>query len=144
MKIRLIAIGKIKNLSIQALVEDYQSRIAHDADLEVIEFKDSDIEQEGGRIVQALLKEQSRIIALSEEGREYSSQQFARGIVSAGEKLTFVIGGPFGLSEAVKARCGELLSLSRMTLTHEMARLLLHEQIYRAFSILHNRKYHKV
>ena len=90
-----------------------------------------------------LIKKHGYAFALSEEGAIYTSAKFAARIGAIQKKLIFVIGGPLGLSPAVKNRADEILSLSRMTFSHEMVQLFLLEQIYRGISINLNRKYHK-
>lgn len=86
------------------------------------------------------------IIALDRNGKGYDSRGFAdriRRLALTQGRLTFVIGGPLGLSRTLLNKANEILSLSRLTLTHEMCRLLLLEQLYRAFTIINNEKYHK-
>jgi 23S rRNA (pseudouridine1915-N3)-methyltransferase len=141
--IRIIAIGKVRDRAITALCEDMTGRIRHDARLEIVELKDSDSTQEGKRILETAAKRKAFRIVLSEEGRECTSREFATLLSRQTTGIDFIIGGPFGLSTDVKKQAGMLLSLSRMTFTHEMARLFLLEQVYRALSICNNRKYHK-
>ena len=80
---------------------------------------------------------------MSEEGRHLTSRQLASTIETLNRKIIFVVGGPGGLSGPAKKKCDEVISLSSFTFTHEIARLLLVEQLYRACSILHSRPYHK-
>jgi 23S rRNA (pseudouridine1915-N3)-methyltransferase len=146
MKITVISIGKVKDKAILNKINDFVGRIQHDGKLRLIELKDSDVESEGEAILSTLDNMRGRIFALSEEGKQYSSVEFARKIKKLRVYATdaiFVIGGPFGLSQSVKKKADETLSLSKMTLPHEMAKLFLIEQIYRALSIIKNRKYHK-
>lgn len=143
MFIKIGAVGKIKDRNLLAKCEDYSGRIRHDAKLDIFEIKDSNPESEGEKLLQHLKGESEFIFALGEEGVQYSSRQFARRVEACGRKAVFLIGGPEGLSQRVKDKAGEILSLSKMTLTHELARVFLLEQIYRAISIIHNRKYHK-
>jgi len=142
-EINIIAVGKIKERSIARLVTEYTNRIRHDVRIEHHEIRDSDVVSEGKAIAAMLQKQKGFTFCLSEEGKQYNSVAFARRIEPMHAKINFVIGGPFGLSTSVKEMSGELLSLSPMTFPHEMARLMLLEQIYRAYSILRNRKYHK-
>lgn len=101
-------------------------------------------EEEGQAILKAI-GEDCFVIVLSEEGRQFSSVDFAAklgGFLDKGQKVVFVIGGAFGLSEGVKGRADLLLSLSQMTFTHQMVRVILLEQVYRAFCILKGKEYH--
>jgi len=143
MEIKILTVGKIKDRAYLEKIEDYASRIKHDAKLEIVEIKDAGMEREGEKIIDHLKNARARIVALDERGKAVTSVGFAQKLAAAGGPVVFVIGGPGGLSEAVKTAAHERLSLSAMTFTHEMARLLLLEQIYRAISIIKNRKYHK-
>lgn len=141
--IRIIAVGKIKDFNLQHKIKEFIDRINHDFRLEVVEIKDSSPQSEGLKILEILRKDQGYVFALSEEGREYDSVSFAQRLANINGRINFIIGGPDGISEEVKNVSRELLSLSRMTFTHEIARLLLLEQLYRAATILNNRKYHR-
>ena len=144
MDIKILAVGKIKDRSYSQKIEDYIGRIRHDAKLEVVEIRDSEPETEGAKILEHCRREHAQVIALDERGKLYTSFEFAQKIASIPGKVVFIIGGPFGLSEQVKAAAGLWrIALSPMTFTHEIARLLLVEQIYRAISIIKGRKYHK-
>lgn len=143
MDIKILAIGKIKDRSYSQKIEEYIGRIRHDAKLEVVEIKDSDPETEGAKIAEYCRREHAQVIALDERGKLFSSVEFARKLAAMPGKVVFVIGGPFGLSEQGKAAAVARIALSPMTFTHEIARLLLVEQIYRAISIIKGRKYHK-
>ena len=147
MKIRIICVGKIKDRNLLALISEYEAKINYDAKLDVIEIKDSSPVAEGRKILELLnnIKEPYFAFMLTEEGNELSStvlSQRLKELSLASKTIVFVIGGPFGLSEEVKNNA-ELLSISRMTFTHEMCRLFLLEQLYRALSIIKGRKYHK-
>lgn len=127
-----------------ALYEDYVKRLQRHTRLECIELRDGDIENEGRRILEAIEKRpRAYIIALAEEGTPRTSRELAGELLRLqSDPVCFVIGGAFGLSTKVKARADELLSLSPMTLTHEFARVLLIEQIYRGVTINSGSKYH--
>jgi len=145
MRVRLIAVGKIKEPSWKERAYAYTARLKPFATLEVLEARDADAEREGERILKALEKERGRIFAMAEEGKTFTSEKFAEklGMLrDASQDAVFIIGGAYGLSDAVKARADELLALSPMTFTHEMARVVLLEQLYRGFSILHGTGYH--
>ncbi len=143
MLVKIIAVGKIKDRNLLAKCEDYSRRISHDAKLEIVEIRDSNTETEGDKLLGHIKEEKRFVFALGEEGKQYNSRQFAQRIESSGRRAVFLIGGPEGLSDSAKKGAGEVLSLSSMTLTHELARMFLLEQIYRAISIMHNRKYHR-
>jgi 23S rRNA (pseudouridine1915-N3)-methyltransferase len=155
MKLQFIWIGKTKNLSIKDLADDYLGRVKKYARAEVLELRDREdaggnkaklIEKEGEEILQQLTTD-SLVIALDERGQEFTSYQFADLIekhrLAGTKQLTFVIGGHLGLAEKVKQRANLTLSLSRLTLTHDLARIFLLEQVYRAFAILHGSPYQK-
>lgn len=109
---------------------------------ELRETKGDDAEkirqQEGERI----MKEQSAFVLLDERGRHFSSMEFAGFLDEQASPVAFVLGGAYGVSDSVRAAARETLALSRMTFTHEMSRMILLEQIYRAFAITHKRGYH--
>ena len=142
--IRLVVVGKIKNRAIADLCEDYARRISHYCPLEISEIKDSDPEREAERIADNLSKFRGRIYALGEEGKEKSSVEFAKMLESdlARGGSAFIIGGPYGLSEKAKSCADIVFSMSKMTFTHEFARAILLEQIYRAKNISANTGYH--
>lgn len=140
----VITIGKMKNRHLAELCNDFTKRLQRQGNFEVIELKDSDVETEGQRILDALAKRRgARIYALGEEGLMQSSMPFAQGLKELqGQPAVFIVGGPYGLSDAVKQRADQLLSLSPMTFTHDIARMLVCEQLYRAVSIQAGSKYH--
>jgi len=155
MKLQLVWIGKTRNAPVQQLIQEYLDRVGKFVSVEVIELRDRrDVGGDARRIVE---KEGDDIIsrtgagdysiALDERGCEFDSHKLAELIEKhrmAGTKLvTFVIGGHYGLSDAVCNQANLVLALSRMTLTHELARVLLLEQIYRAFAIIHDLPYQK-
>lgn len=142
MLIKIITVGSIKDKNIAAKTAEYEKRLAAFAKIEIVELKDGDKDKECTRINDALAKEKGYIIVLSEDGKNIASHQFSETIAGIDRKIVFVIGGPYGLSDAVKQRADLLLSLSKMTFTHELARLLLTEQIYRAVAIMRGIKYH--
>jgi 23S rRNA (pseudouridine1915-N3)-methyltransferase len=111
---------------------------------EQIELKDGDVKSEGERILEALQKRRgARVYALAEEGVALRSVDLAGKLQALqGQQAIFVVGGAFGLSDAVKGRADVLLSLSPLTFTHEIARMLLCEQLYRAVSIQAGSNYH--
>ena len=159
MQIRVIAVGKIKEQFLREGIAEYEKRLRPYAKLQVVELSEEKrpqtaspvnesvaIEKEGERILGAVA-ENSFVIALDVKGQSWSSEELAASFgereLSGQNQLAFVIGGDLGLSPAVLARSNLRLSLSKMTFTHPMARLLLLEQVYRAFRILRGEPYHK-
>jgi 23S rRNA (pseudouridine1915-N3)-methyltransferase len=142
MLIKIIAVGRIKDRGLLAKIDEFAKWIMHSTKLEIIELKDSDIEKEGEAILKAVGKDKGYIFALGEEGKEFTSVDFSRQLAKIDRKIIFIIGGPLGLSPRVKQRADMVFSLSKMTFTHEMARLFLFEQIYRAIDIARGGKYH--
>lgn len=143
MLISVIAVGKVKDKDFLNKVKDYVKRISFDAKFNMIEVKDSEPVGEAKRLLEAIDKEKGYTVVLSEEGKEFTSNEFARKMGQIHQKMVFVIGGPDGLDESVKKRADLLMSLSKMTFVHEMARMLVLEQIYRGISINKGRKYHR-
>jgi len=156
-KLHFVWIGKTRDRNCAALIDDYLGRIKRFAPYEVNELKERSSGDEK-RLPERLAAVESRklisaierddfVALLDEGGREFTSPQFAEFIDKrrqAGTKrLAFVIGGFAGVSDEVKQRADLRLSLSRMTLTHELARVILTEQIYRAFTLLAGLPYHK-
>ena len=142
MLIKIITVGRIKDRGLQSKIAEFSKWISRYAKLEVVELRDSNIEQEGEGILKSLAKDKAYVFALSEEGGEFTSKEFSAKLNGIDQKMVFIIGGPLGLSPMVKERADSLLSLSKMTFTHEMARLFLLEQIYRAIDIAKGGKYH--
>jgi 23S rRNA (pseudouridine1915-N3)-methyltransferase len=154
MRLRLIWIGKTRNEHLRALVEDYLNRLSRFARCEVTELRESGateeracVEEEGKRIVGALASDALTVL-LDVRGRtvwssEELAAQFEQWQVSSIKEVAFVVGGHLGLSEEVRRRAQLSWSLSRLTLTHEMARVVLVEQLYRAHTILRGLPYQK-
>lgn len=142
-EITVLCVGSMKDNSLATLVRMYLKRLSHDVRITIKEIKDRRPKEERDQLLQQLSKTGGHIIALSEEGTCVSSKKFAQHLGTINRSMTFVIGGATGLHQEIKVAANELLSLSPLTFTHEMARVLLLEQIYRAISILHNRSYHK-
>jgi 23S rRNA (pseudouridine1915-N3)-methyltransferase len=156
MNIKYIWVGKTKNLSIKSLLSDYQERIRRWAPCEIIEARDQSkgknlstgelIAKEADEIAMHI-PERGRLVALDEKGAAFASSDFARWLEfeqnNGARVITFVIGGPEGLSEKITRRAHLILSMGKMTWTHDMCRVLLLEQIYRALCIIHRIPYHK-
>ncbi len=141
--IKLLSIGKIKNQHILSMVREYDKRLSRDVRIDHIILKDSDQKNECEKILQHIKGSPGQMIALSEDGVGFSSRDLAKYLQETGGVVTFIIGGPNGLNDRVKHKVNRILSLSKMTLTHELAQLILMEQIYRAYSILKGNKYHR-
>lgn len=153
MKVRIVAVGKLKEPHWRAACDEYLKRLRPYATVEVVEVPDRDIGTDAAKAVAAegvdLLRavpEGSYVIALDAAGRQHSSDEFsgdvAQLMVRGRSDLTFVVGGSAGLAATVLERADEILSLSEMTLPHQLARVVLLEQIYRAFKIMRNEPYH--
>ncbi len=146
MKIKIVTIGKLKEKFLIDGVNEYLKRLKSFAKIEVCEIPEcKTIEEEGQKLLSQVLRE-SFIIVLDVAGEMLTSENFAKKIAALNlhgvSDITFIIGGAFGLSDEVKRAASFRLSFSKMTFTHQMARLILVEQIYRAFKIIRNEPYH--
>ena len=155
MTIKLLAIGKTDSASLQHLITDYEKRLGHYIrfELEIIpDLKNvknlSEMEQKDkeGESILKKLNTTDILVLLDEKGRQFDSVEFSKYLqkkMNSGLKqLVFAIGGPYGFSPAVYAKAQGRLSLSKMTFSHQMVRLFVVEQLYRAFTILRNEPYH--
>lgn len=156
MKIKIIALGKIKEKFLKDGIDEFLKRLTPYASVDIIELSPIEIrdenliqkalEQEGEKIL-ANIKNDSFVITMEILGKQLSSEDFAQKIneisMSGINELVFVIGSSCGLSPIVSNRANFKLSFSKMTFLHQFARLLLVEQIYRAFKILKGETYHK-
>ena len=155
MKLLLIAVGKTDNKQISQLIEEYLKRVNFYITLELKILPDvkkskrlSKHEQKKleGETIKKCIQPSDYVVLLDDKGKQLNSIGFSKYIenkmISAQKRLIFIIGGPYGFSEDVEALANEKLSLSKMTLTHQMVRLLITEQIYRAMTILNNEPYH--
>ena len=154
MQLTLITVGKCRNTHFQKAAQDYIQRIGYYASLREIQVKE---EKTSGDIQEVLLKEGQRllqavppnaiVIGLAPKGSSYTSealaQKFATMTIHGQSRVAFIIGGAFGLSSTVQNRVDWSLSLSSLTFPHEMARVILLEQIYRTFTIIRGENYHK-
>ena len=154
MRVKLLVVGKTTDSRIVSLIDDYQNRLKHYVpfSLEVLtelrNAKSLSEEQqktaEGEMILKAVSAAEEMIL-LDEHGKEFRSMEFSEYLqkkMSAGRDIVFVVGGPYGFSEAVYARANGKISLSKMTFSHQMVRLFFVEQIYRAMTILRHEPYH--
>ena len=159
MKITCVTVGKIKEKYLTEAIREYEKRLSRYCRLEIVELADEKTpdgagaaeeaairDREGERILKAI-KEDAYVIALAIEGKMLDSVELSRKIEALGtggvSHIVFVIGGSLGLSSAVMRRADYALSFSKMTFPHQLARVMLCEQIYRGFQILGGTKYHK-
>ncbi|NLL81067.1 MAG: 23S rRNA (pseudouridine(1915)-N(3))-methyltransferase RlmH [Tissierellia bacterium] len=159
MNIRIIAVGKIKEKYIQEGIKEYSKRLSNYCSLEIIEVDDEKApenssakerqaikEKEGDRIL-SKIPQNSFIISLEIQGREISSEELSKRIenlmIEGNSDITFIIGGSLGLSDTVSGKSNFKLSFSKMTFPHQLMRMILLEQIYRAYKIMRNEPYHK-
>jgi len=155
MKIKLLAIGKTDAKNLQSLIETYQNRLKHyiNFELEIIpdiknvkNLSQTQQKEKEGELILKKLSATDVLILLDEKGKEFRSIEFSKYLqkkMNSGIKqLVFVIGGPYGFSDAVYKKSSGKISLSKMTFSHQMIRLFVVEQIYRAFTILKNEPYH--
>ena len=159
MKITVIAVGKLKEKYLRDGCDEYLKRLGAFSKVNIVEIgeercsdnpSDAEIEavkdKEGKRIISKIPKG-SFVVPMCIEGEQMSSEAFSKKIESISLKgygeITFIIGGSFGLSDEVKSLGGLKFSFGKLTLPHQLMRVILLEQIYRAFSILNNSKYHK-
>lgn len=151
MKIKIIAIGTLKEKYLKDMVNEYIKRLSKYTKVEIIEIKEENDthpnakEVEGKKIL-SFINPKDYVIALTLNKKEYTSEELANWLNNKFMKtseLVFLIGGSLGLSNNVITRANECLTLSKLTFTHQMSRIILLEQIYRGFKINHHEKYHK-
>src|SRR5690554_982133 len=155
MKVVLLSVGETDNEYFARIIEDYKKKVnfylpfelsfvpdvKNRKNLSINEFK----EEEGKKLL-AVLHATDQVVLLDDKGKQVDSPGFARymekKMVSVPKRLVFVVGGPYGFSREVHDRANERLSLSAMTFTHQMVRMVFAEQLYRAMTILNNEPYH--
>ncbi len=153
MKLRVIAVGKDRSGLYAPAVQEYAGRIARYVRFELVEVPEARrhagtprAKDEEGEALLARLGAKERVVLLDERGIEDTSEAFARRVgrwLAGGQDVALVLGGADGLADGLRARGNETLALSRMTLAHRLARVVLVEQLYRALTILRGEKYHK-
>ena len=150
--IKVITVGQLKEKYLKEAVEEYKKRISKYTNLEIIEIKDEGlVEEEVAKKKEAdkikkYIDEKDYMITLEIEGQSLTSEEFAKKIDDiqiTHSHITFIIGGSYGLTDEIKSLSNIHLSFSKMTFPHQLFRILLLEQIYRAFKINNNEKYHK-
>ena len=143
MRLRLIFLGKTRRPELRALVDDYLSRIRHYASVELTELRDSS----PAALRKLKVDPSSTIVFLDAAGRQLTSEQFARWLSthrdSGTRELVFLCGAAEGFPEALRRRAASKLALSTLTFSHELARVMLAEQLYRAFALLAGSPYPK-
>ena len=154
MKITLLVVGKTTSAQVESLIQEYKKRLTHYIPfaLQVIpELKNTKAltpdqqKQAEGELILRAVAQSADLVLLDEHGKEFRSIEFADYIqkkMSSGRDVVFVVGGPYGFSEAVYQRANGKISLSKMTFSHQMVRLFFVEQIYRAMTILRGEPYH--
>ena len=154
MKIKLLLVGKTTDESIRRIEADYEKRISRYTSFESIVIDNSAIRTgpepvirtKEGELILKRVSPADHLILLDERGKSYSSVQFAAEVnnwmTSSKKTVVMTIGGAYGFSDEVKKRANGLVSLSAMTFSHQIVRIIMLEQVYRAFTILNNEPYH--
>lgn len=152
MKIRLVCVGKPASAPLKALAEDYRKRLERLADLEVVELKDADAPDAAARLAREAVRIREAAgpaadcVLLDERGEEMDSLEFSRFLEklegASTKRIVFILGSSHGLDPSLKSEVRRKIALSRMTLTHEWARALFLEQLYRAQCIRRKIPYH--
>lgn len=159
MNISIVTVGKLKEKYLKLGIEEYTKRLSSYSKIEIIEVPDEkapevlseaemlQVKKKEGERILAKVPTDAHVIALAIEGKQKSSEELANTIDKLGtygkSKVTFIIGGSLGLSDEVLKRADEKLSFSKMTFPHQLMRLILVEQVYRAFRINRGEPYHK-
>jgi 23S rRNA (pseudouridine1915-N3)-methyltransferase len=153
MRHQLFFLGKEKDSFLTAGVKEYHRRLQHYTTVDIVTLKEKgisrndDIQEKQGQLLLQALNDKDFVVVLDEKGKSYSSPEFAELISSLElrgiKQVAYLIGGPDGHSPGVRKRGDLLLSFSKMTFTHDMVRLFLLEQLYRAYTIKAGEKYHK-
>lgn len=150
--IKIICVGKIKESFFREAIKEYQKRLSKYTKLEIIELPDytngnaQENQKKEALLIQKQIGPKDYVITLEIEGRVFSSEQLAEKIDDLFQNystITFVIGGSYGLDASIKEKSDLSLSFSKMTFPHQLFRILLLEQIYRSYKIIHHESYHK-
>lgn len=155
-KVNIVAVGKVKEKYFADGISEYSKRLSKFCDFKITEIQEENFRSVDDAIVSVIKEKEAekilphlkgKIVAMAIEGKKFSSEKLAKTIKEVcdlgGGVITFVIGGSYGLSDAVKNKADILMSFSDMTFPHTLFRLMLTEQIYRAFTINSNSPYHK-
>ncbi len=150
--IKIITVGAIKEKYLRDAIDEYTKRLRKFTNLEIIELKDENLNEiEKNKIKEAEkikkhIDKKDYIITLEIEGKQLSSEEFSKKIENTlieSSNITFIIGGSYGLADEIKSLSNFKLSFSKMTFPHQLFRVILLEQIYRAYKIMNNENYHK-
>ena len=155
MKFVLLMIGKTNGASLQKLIEDYRGRVQHYLSFETViipelkNTKNLSAQEQKEKEAELILKQldnQDDVVLLDEKGKQFSSVSFAtfleKKLHSSAKRMIFVVGGPFGFSQRIYDRANGMISMSPMTFSHQMIRLIFAEQLYRAMTIIRGESYH--
>lgn len=155
MNIKLIVVGKSEEKYLREAVEIYLKRLTHYINFEIVVLPDvknaknmsvAELKDKEAELILKQTAKADKVVLLDEKGKEYSSVEFSKYIAkqmnASVKTLAFVVGGAFGFSEKVYSQANEKLSISKMTFSHQMIRLLFVEQLYRAFTIIKGEPYH--
>ncbi len=155
MKVVLLSVGKTDHPLLSQIIEDYRKKVNHYIPFEMRMVPDpknrrslSEKEQkaEEAQLLLKVLHPSDHVVLLDEKGKQYRSTEFARYLEkkshSVSRQLVFLVGGPYGFAPEIYERATEMISLSKMTFTHQMVRLVFTEQLYRAMTIIHHEPYH--
>lgn len=152
MKIKILTVGTLKEKYLKEACNEYIKRLNKYTKVEIIEVKDEDDTKSNAKELEAnkllkYIKNNAYVVALALRAKEYTSEELAswlnKTFIKANSEIVFVIGGSLGLASSILKRANECLSLSHLTFTHQMSRIILLEQIYRSFKINSHEKYHK-
>ena len=150
--IKIITVGTVKEKYLKDAIEEYSKRIKKYTNLEIIELKDEGLVEETkathleGEKIKKYINSKDYIITMEIDGKEMTSVEFSNkinNILIENSNIIFIIGGSYGLSEEIKQQAKLHLSFSKMTFPHQLFRVMLLEQIYRAYKIMNNESYHK-
>ncbi len=155
MKILLLLVGKTATAPLCDLMNDYTNRLKHYAPFQVEVIPDlrnaknlsaNELKEKEGELILRNIQSSDTVVLLDDKGKQHTSMEFSAWIErkqnTTAKRLVFVVGGAYGFSQAVYARANEQLSLSKMTFSHQMVRVIFAEQLYRAFTILNQEPYH--
>ena len=156
MKVRLLMLGETDQKEVKHIVNQYFEKINRYLDFEITVLKDpgkglklsaTELKSKEAKLISAQLGKGEKFFLLDENGREFSSTEFSSKVIQhemgiSTKQLTFVIGGPFGFSDEIKKMSHGKISLSKMTFTHQLVRIIFMEQLYRSLTIIKGEKYH--
>lgn len=157
MKIVFLTVGKTVDKHLISLQEDYQNRLKHYNPFEYIaipelkntrNLSESEQKEKEADLILKFIESTDELILLDENGKHFGSVEFSdfltKKMLGSQKRMVFVVGGPYGFSQRVYSRANSMLSLSKMTFSHQMVRLIFVEQLYRAFTIMRGEPYHHV